>query len=170
MATLKNVSNQPIVGLRFIAVVERWTAVSRMPARVFVSPVVSVAIPPGQTVEIAPNVLTAAQVQAVAAESSGATLQLFFGLQFVRFANGYEWSITPNLSAVIAPSALNIPRLVYSRSLIDRDAGKSPVSYGACRDEQNRATSHGGRVPILNEPGRAMVCENGRWIDATSQR
>jgi beta-lactamase regulating signal transducer with metallopeptidase domain len=170
MAAIKNVSNQPIVGLRFIAAVERWTTLSRMPARVFVSPVVSVTIPPGQTVEVAPNVLTAAQVQAVAAESPGATLQLFFGLQSVRFANGYEWSISPNVSAVVGSDAANIPRPVYSRALIERDAGKSPVSYGACRDEQNRVTSHGGRVPILNEPGHAMVCDNGRWIDAASQR
>jgi beta-lactamase regulating signal transducer with metallopeptidase domain len=166
LAVIKNLSNQPVVGLRFVAVVERWSRAGRVPVKLFVSPVVSVSIPPGQTQEVAPNLLTAAQVQAVAAESPGATIQLFFGLQSVNFANRYEWSITPNPSASSSNEALNIPRPVYSRDLIARDASRPAVSYGACRDERNRATSHGGRVPILNEPGHAMVCDNGRWIEA----
>jgi beta-lactamase regulating signal transducer with metallopeptidase domain len=163
---VKNLSNQPVVGLRFVAAVERWTRVSRMPVKLFVSPVVSVSIPSGQSVEVAPNVLTAAQVQAAAAESPGAAIQLFFGLQNVSFANGYDWNITPNPSTASATDALNIQRLVYSRDLIARDANRPAVPYGACRDEHNRATSHGGRYPLINEPGHFVVCNDGRWIEA----
>ena len=170
VVTVKNLSNQPVVGLRFLAVIERWTRLSRMPVKLFVSPVVAVSIPPGQALEVAPNVLTAAQIQAAAAESAGATIQLFFGVQAVSFANGYEWTVKANPSTVTGPEALNIPRPVYSRELITRDASRPAVAYGACRDERNRATSHGGRVPILNEPGRFMVCNDGRWIDAESRQ
>src|SRR6185312_11771644 len=152
------------------AAVERWTRVSRMPVKLFVSPVVSVSIPPGQSVEVAPNVLTAAQVKALAGESPGATIQLFFALQGVSFANGYEWSITPNSSTLSGTDAFNIPRLVYSRDLIARDANKPAVPYGACRDEKNRATSHGGRFPLINEPGHFVVCNDGRWIEAGPRR
>ena len=170
LVTVKNLSNQPVVGLRFVAAVERWTRVSRMPVKLFVSPVVPVSIPAGQSVEVAPNVLTAAQVQALAGESPGATIQLFFGLQGVSFANGYEWSITANPSTLSGSDALNIPRPVYSRDLITRDGNRPAIAYGACRDEKNRATSHGGRVPILNEPGHFMVCNDGRWIEAGPPR
>jgi hypothetical protein len=172
LALVKNVSSQLVVGLRFVAAVERWTTSSRMrmPVRLFVSPVVPVSIPPGQALEVAPNLLTAAQVQALAAESPGATIQFFFGLQSVSFANRYEWSITPNPSVVSGSAALNIVRPVYKRDLIARDANQPLVPYGPCRDDQNRATSHGGRVPILNEPGHAIVCDNGRWIEAASMR
>jgi len=166
LVTVKNLSNQPVVGLRFVAAVERWTRVSRMPVKLFMSPVVPVSIPAGQSLDVAPNVLTAAQVQALAGESPGARIQLFFGLQGVSFANGYAWSITPNLSTLSGTNALNIPRPVYSRDLIARDANRPAVAYGACHDEKDRATSHGGRVPILNEPGHFMVCNDGRWIEA----
>jgi hypothetical protein len=91
-------------------------------------------------------------------------------LRSVSFANRSEWTITPNPSASTGNEALNIPRPVYSRVLMARDASRPAVAYGACRDERNRATSHGGRVPILNEPGHAMVCDNGRWIEASSRQ
>jgi beta-lactamase regulating signal transducer with metallopeptidase domain len=170
LVIVKNLSNQPVIGLRFTAAVERWTRVSRLPVKLFMSPIVAVSIPPGQSLEVAPNVLTASQVQAVAAESPGATIQLFFGLQAVSFANGYNWTTTPNPSTLSGTEALNIPRPIYSRNLIARDANRPPVAFTACRDEQNRATSHGGRVPILNEPGHFMVCNDGRWIDAGLRR
>jgi hypothetical protein len=166
LVTVKNVSNQPVVGLRFLAAVERLSRPGRMPAKLFVSPVVAVSIGPGQTLEVAPSVLTAEQVQAVAAESPGAKIQLFFGLQSVSFANQYTWSITPNPSTLSGTDALNIPRPVYSRDLIARDASRPTVPYEECRDERNRATSHGGSMPILNEPGHFVICDNGRWIDA----
>ena len=167
---VKNLSNQPVVGLRFIAGIERWTTGGRLPIRLFESPSVSVAIGPGQSVEVSPSLLTAAQVQAVASESPGARLQFFFGLKSVSFANGFEWNLTPNAQAFSGSDALNIPRPVYSRDLIARDANKPTTPYGACRDDRNRATSHGGRIPILNEPGHTMVCDNGRWIESPSGR
>jgi beta-lactamase regulating signal transducer with metallopeptidase domain len=168
LAVVKNLSNEPVVGLRFVASVERWgrTLSGRRPVRLFVSPVVVVSIPPGGTVQVSPNVLTAAQLQTIASESGDVRLQLFFGLQSVSFANGYGWSITPNSAALSGSDALNIPRPVYSRDLIARDAGRPAVPYGACRDDRNRTTSHGGMFSILNEPGHMMVCDNGRWIEA----
>ncbi len=170
MFVVKNLSNQPVVGLRFLAGIERWTTGRRLPIRLFESPVVSVVIAPGQSAEVSPRVLTAAQVQTVATESPGARLQFFFGLRSVSFANGFEWNVTANAQASSGPDALNIPKPVYSRDLITRDATRPAVPYGPCRDDRNRATSHGGRVPILHEPGHTMVCDNGRWVESQSGR
>jgi hypothetical protein len=170
MFVVKNLSNQPVVGLRFLAGIERWTTGRRLPIRLFESPVVSVVIAPGQSAEVSPRVLTAAQVQTVATESPGARLQFFFGLRSVNFANGFEWNVTANAQASSGPDALNIPKPVYSRDLITRDATRPAVPYGPCRDDRNRATSHGGRVPILHEPGHTMVCDNGRWVESQSGR
>lgn len=96
----------------------------------------------------------------------GARIEFFFGLQRVKFANGFEWRITPNPAATTGEVAFSIRGPVYSRDLIVRDANRLEVPHGACRDNRNRATSHGGLVPVLNEPGTFMQCQNGRRVES----
>jgi hypothetical protein len=126
---------------------------------------------------VSPQVLSAEQLQQVAADAGGVRIQFFFGVQRVKFANGTEWSITVNPTATSGSDAFNIRRRssstratidrpVYSRDLITRDAGAVEVPFGACRDDRNRATSHGGVMAILNEPGKFMRCQNGRWVES----
>ncbi len=77
----------------------------RPPVRLFTSDMLVVSIPPGGTATVAPQVLSAEQLQQLAADSGGARIQFFFGLQRVRFANGFEWTITPNPAAATSGTA-----------------------------------------------------------------
>jgi beta-lactamase regulating signal transducer with metallopeptidase domain len=170
--TVRNISTAPIVGVQFLAAVEQFPAMRiapRPPVRLFTSDMLPVSIPPGGTATVSPQVLSAEQLQQIVADSGGARIQFFFGLQRVRFANGFEWTTTPNPAATTGSDAFNIARPVYSRDLIVRDATSPEVAFGACRDERNRATSHGGLVPILNEPGKFVRCQNGRWVESAAR-
>jgi beta-lactamase regulating signal transducer with metallopeptidase domain len=167
--TVRNVSTQPITGVQFVAAVEQFSRGSRVPVRLFSSELLPVMIPVGGEVALSPEVVPAGQLQRVVAEAGGARVQFFFGVQRVSFANGFEWSITPNPAAATGADALNIPRLVYSRDLILRDAGIPEKPYSACRDDRNHTTSHGGAVAILNEPGMWMRCQNGRGVEAVGR-
>jgi len=93
-------------------------------------------------------------------------LQFVAALKQVGANRPVLWSITPNPAAVTGENTLNLQKLFYSRDLITRDASRSRLPFAACRDDHNASTSHGGIVPILNEPGHFMRCDNGRWIDA----
>ena len=72
----------------------------------------------------------------------------------------------PGQSDVMTLPWKRVPRPIYPRALIERDAAKTPVPFKMCVDDRGRATSHNGLVPILNEPGRMMRCADGRWVDA----
>jgi beta-lactamase regulating signal transducer with metallopeptidase domain len=167
-ATIRNVSTETIVGLQFVAAVEHQRG-PRQPVRLFVSNTITVSIPPGQSADVSPSVLTAAQLQELAASAPEGRLQYFLGLQSVEFANGFEWSVQPNAAALNGADALNIERVYLSRDLIARDANRPQVPFAPCRDERNRATSHGGLVPIVNEPGHFLRCDNGRWVESAGR-
>ena len=163
-------SAQRVVGLQFVAAVERWNERAqpmRVPVRLFASDVVPVTIAPGQTVQVPPRVLTAAQVQQVAGESADLRMQLFFGLKTVRFENGYEWRITPNPAATTGSEALNIPSPVYTRSWTRDDPTPAAPASGQWTDDRHRPYSPGALVPRGDQSGRFMRCVNGRWVEAT---
>jgi hypothetical protein len=61
-----------------------------------------------------------------------------------------------------------LQRPVCLRDLITRDASRSQISQPACLDEHDAATSHGGIVSILNEPGHFVRCENGGGLKQRS--
>lgn len=163
--TLQNVSNQPLTSVRLIAAVESRTATGVQSVRLFSSSDLPVSVAPGRSVEVAPAVPTVGQLQAVVADAPGARLQLFLALESVTFANGSSWKITPNPEARSGSEAVGIPRPVYARALIDRDASKTPSPFQPCGDDRGRGTSHGGVVAILNEPGSFMRCTDGRWLE-----
>jgi beta-lactamase regulating signal transducer with metallopeptidase domain len=168
--TLRNKSNQTLTAVRFVAAVESRTLAGMQPVRLLMSRDIPLALPPGTSVEVAADVPTAEQFEAVARELAGARLQLFLGLQSATFANGFRWEITPNASARSGSEALGILRPVYPRALIDRDAPKTPSPDKPCDDDRGRATSHGGVIPILDEPGHFMRCTDGRWVEASVSR
>jgi hypothetical protein len=162
-ATLENVSTEGIVGIRFLAVVERRSAGVSLPVRLLLTEDLPVAVGPGATVDLKAAVLTRQQIDEVARETPGARLQTFYALQTVRFANGYVWNITPNPDATSGSDAIGVPRVMLPRAFIERDAARPPVPGGQCLDDRNREYSQGAVVPILNEPGRFARCTNGRW-------
>jgi beta-lactamase regulating signal transducer with metallopeptidase domain len=163
---LQNVADQVVTSVQFTVAIETRTAAGPLPVRLFTSAAIPVSIGPGAVAEVAPGVPSAEQLQSVAREVPGASLQSFFGLNAVTFANGYRWHVNPNPDALSGPDALGIARLINPRTLIERDAAKTPVPFKWCVDDRGRATSHGGLIPILNEPGAMMRCTDGRWVDA----
>ena len=180
--TVRNVSTAPVIGVQFLAAVEQLGGfrLLRPPVRLFASKLLPVSIPPGQSAVVSPRVLSVEQLQQAAADAGGVRIQFFFGVQRVKFANGAEWSMAPDPTATSGADAFNIGRRpsrtrapadspAYSRDLITRDASAVAVAFGACRDERNRATSHGGVMAILNEPGKFMRCQNGRWVEAADR-
>jgi hypothetical protein len=185
-ASIRNTTNETVTGVRVVAAVERFGRgfFGRMPVELFVSEMLPVAIAPGETVEIAPRFVTAEDVLRLAEATPAAHLQLFFGLSAVRYANGFEWSITPNTAAragadVFGVSRPQLPRSLIDRdanqpqlprSVIDRDANRPQPSYGPCRDDRDRAYSLGATVRLIGEPGRSVRCENGRWVESVYGR
>jgi beta-lactamase regulating signal transducer with metallopeptidase domain len=164
--TMQNVTTAPVNAVRVVAAVERTTSSGPLPVKLFVSDEIPVSIAPGGTVDVTPGILTAAQIEALAQEPGVTRVQFFVGLQSVRFANGFGWSITPNPNATAGSDALALPKPSYARALIERDANRGPAANGVCTDSEGRpTTSSGGVVTILNEPGRFMRCDNGRWVE-----
>ena len=163
LASIRNTATESISGVAFTAVVEFFP---RAPVRIFTSELVPVSIAPGQTVDVVPNILTAEQLQEVAARHNG-RVQLFFGLARIRYANGFEWSaMTPNPAATSGRDALSLPRPEISRTLV-APAGTQPQKTGsACYDEQGKTYSLGAMIGIRGEPGQLAKCTNGLWVDA----
>jgi hypothetical protein len=162
-ATVRNITSEKISALRFIAVVEEIPFTS--PVRIFTSELTTVSIAPGQSAEIPVKVLSLEQLQQVAAAPPN-RVQVFFGLQAVRFANGAEWHITPNPTATYHEDALGIPRTEIPRELLATTAATSATRDSLCRDQNGRGYSQGALVPVRNEPGKFARCNNGRWEES----
>jgi hypothetical protein len=165
LATVRNTATEAISGIVFVAVVEFIP--NRAPIRIFTSDLVPVSIRPGQTADVVPNVLTAQQLQAIAARDGG-RLQLFFGLARILYANGFEWSVTPNPAATSGSEALSITRPDLPRSLLVAVGTQPRASGSACYDEQGKTYSLGAVIGIRREPGHFARCANGQWIERPS--
>lgn len=164
-ATARNLSAERITGLRFVAIVERLSFF-RTAVSLFSSEVIPVSIAPGESAEVSAQVLSPAQLQQAAAASPD-RVQVFFGLQAVRFANGADWHLTPNPAAATGREALAIPPAEIPRELLAKTTVVSPAADSLCRDQNGRAYSPGAIVPLRNEPGHVARCVNGRWEETT---
>jgi hypothetical protein len=160
--TVRNVSTVTITALRFVVVVERLPFST--PVRLFSSDRIAVSIPPGQSAQVSPNVLPGAQLQEVAA-ASGGRVQLYVGLQAVHFANGADWSITPNPAATNGRDALGMERPWIPRELLNMSPAPA-AARALCRDQRGRGYSAGALVQLRNEPGRFARCVDGRWEES----
>jgi hypothetical protein len=163
-ATARNISTERITGLRFVAIVERMPF--RNAVRLFSSDVIPVSIAPGESTEVSAQVLSPEQLQQVAAESSD-RVQVFFGLRAVKFANGAEWTLTPNPAATNEREALATPPPEIPRELLATTIAASTAAHPVCRDQNARVYSTGAVVPLRNEPGHFARCVSGRWEETT---
>lgn len=166
VATIQNVSSDRIVGLRFVAAVDRRAAAGSIPVEIFISDEIPMDLAPGQSTDVTPAVLTQERLDDLQRKWAVDVIQYFVGVQAVRFGNGFIWSMTPNPAATHADEAIVGPPKPLPRSLIARDANKAPVPFGPCKDDEGRTTSSGGLFQMLNEPGRFIQCENGRWVES----
>ena len=165
-ATVRNLTREPVVAVRFVTVIERARVRPRPPVRVFVSSPVAVILPAESETTVAMPLPTEEQLKEAAAGDG--SLQFFFGVVNVRFANGFEWQVTPNTAEVSGDKALGLPTLQLPRAVLTREAGDP--SGRVCRDEQGDVYSLGAVVPIQNEPGRFARCEAGRWVERAARR
>ena len=178
LVSIRNKSNQPISGISLVAVVEFFP---RSAVQIFTSELLPVSIAPGKTIDVVSNVLTAEQLQALAAQRAG-RMQLFFGLAKIRYANGSEWSMTPNPWAASGADALNLgrpelrlpglpavsvstPRPDLPRTMVAAPGAQPAVNRSVCYDDQSKSYSLGAVVGIRGEPGRFARCMNGQWVD-----
>ncbi len=162
-ATVRNTTNATISALRFVAIVEGMAP--RSPVRIFTSEMMPVSIAPGRSGDVAPKTISPEQLQEVAGATNG-RVQVFFGLQAVKFANGAEWQIAPNAAATNHREALGVPRAEIPRELLGTAPAAAVLPDSACRDQNGRAYSLGAVVPLRNEPGRFARCNNGRWEES----
>lgn len=162
LATIRNMATEPISGVAFAAIVEFLSP--RAPVRIFTSELVPVSIRPGQTAEVIPNVLSAEQLQEVALRHNG-RVQVFVGLTKIRYANGFEWSVTPNPDAMSGRDALSLPRPDIPRSLVVAAGTQRPANDSLCYDEQRKTYSPGAMIGIRGEPGKFARCIGGQWIE-----
>jgi beta-lactamase regulating signal transducer with metallopeptidase domain len=93
----------------------------------------------------------------------GTPKQVFIGLERVQYANGAEWTTTPNPAATTEDAALNLPPSSVPRRMIVVSPGVS--TDGVCAGADGKLTSEGGVLPVLNEPGRYARCAGGVWVD-----
>ena len=129
-ASIRNTTNHTVTGVRVVAAVERFMRSGlfrRMPVELFASDMLPVSIAPGETIEIAPRFITAEDLQRLAEAAPDAHLQLFFGLSAVRYANGFEWSITPDSAARSGSDVFKSARPWQLSTLFGRDVDRPPV-------------------------------------------
>ena len=167
LATIRNVSTEPISGVVFAVMVEFRSP--RAPVRIFTSEWRPVSIAPGESADVAPSAISAEQVRELAAQHPG-RLQLFVGLAKIRYANGYEWSVTPNPAAMSGRDALSLPQPSIPRSLVVTAASPAQPGQSACYSEDGKASSPGLIIGIRNEPGHFARCVNGQWVETTLKR
>lgn len=161
LVTVRNMATQTISGIAFAAIVE---FLPRAPVRIFTSELRPVSIAPGQTADIAPNVLSAEQLQKEAGQYNG-RVQVFFGLTKIRYANGFEWSVTPNPAAMSGRDALSLPRPDLPRSLVVVARTEPTANESLCHDEQRKEYSPGMMMGIRAEPGNFARCIGGQWVE-----
>lgn len=164
-ARLQNVTTERVVAVHFVAAVEAIGRGARGVVQLFTSNEIPVSIGPNETANVTADVLSAAQIERVARQSGTGRVQVFYSLLAASFGNGAEWHANSNREARSGSEGVGIPVPRYPRALIERDAAKPIVAYGACADDRGRATSHGGVMEILNEPGHFMRCADGRWVE-----
>jgi beta-lactamase regulating signal transducer with metallopeptidase domain len=159
-ARVKNTTTETITGLRFVAVVERFPI--RGPVRLVTPEFTSVSIGPAQTADVSAPVLSPEQLQHVP-QGPGEHVQLFFGLQAVKFANGAQWSITPNPAAENGSDALGIERSEIPRNMLATEGAAGSDQNLLCRDQAGREIAAGAIIKVRNEPGHFARCIAGRW-------
>lgn len=165
LATIRNVSTEPISGVVFAVMVEFWSP--RAPVRIFTSELRPVSIMPGQSADVAPNAISAEQLREMAAQHHPGRVQLFIGLAKIRYANGYEWSVTPNPAAMSGRDALSLPQPSIPRSLVVPAGSQVQPAGSACYSEDGKASSLGLIIGIRGEPGHFAKCVNGQWVETT---
>jgi beta-lactamase regulating signal transducer with metallopeptidase domain len=162
MATISNNTDTTIEWLQFVAVVSARAAISSSGVRLFLSSPIRVNLEVGAMAYLETGL---AEAMEHGRAQLGPDVQVMLGLKAARFADGNEWSMTPNPAARTAEEAFGFPPADIPRALIT--AHRSGSSGSLCYDEERGEFSQGAVVSVRNEPGRFARCVDGAWIDHT---
>jgi len=162
-AVLQNDNDVAVTEITFVGVVSSRSG-RRGEVAILTSEPVPVSIPAGGSATVPIGLVSPEDAYA----AKEGPIQVMCGLQRVRFANGAEWSVTPNPAARDEQDALGLPRARIPRSLVvqgRRDDGE--VGSRFCLDDRQRVYSPGAVVEIQREPGRLAQCIEGEWVETT---
>ena len=151
---VRNVSEQRVTGLRFVAVVPDPRRAS--PVRIVESEMVPTSLEPGQSAELRISLLPTESLAGRHAQPTLALVQ-------ARFDDGDIWAVTPDRQAREAEEALYLERASVAPALI---GANPPVMSqdGACRDHRGLAYSPGAVVPVLGSQSEWARCDEGTWV------
>jgi beta-lactamase regulating signal transducer with metallopeptidase domain len=155
---LRNVTDEVLIGVRFVAVVQRFPLTQ--PIEIVTSDFVPTQILPQTDVDL--GAVAFPELRKVT--MSGGRMQVFFSIQEARFANNVVWKIVPNPAARTPREALGFEEIALTRAFLTSQAALPPNPQAAlCYDQNGKSFSSGAIVRILNEPGRTAVCRTNRW-------
>jgi hypothetical protein len=163
-ATIMNVGNRTIVGLSYVALVER---LSRQPVQPLDHDFGAMTLGPAQTIELSAPWLNAAELDQLLANSPG-HLQMFLTPSRIRFADGTEWRQSLDLTATDHMTAIGLPTPQVPRALVGVPASATAGNQ-LCRDDRGRGYSPGAMVVIRDEPNSFARCVKGQWVEVTPQ-
>jgi len=163
-ATIMNVGNRTIVGLSYVALVERLT---RQPVQPLDHDFGAMTLGPAQTIELSASWLNAAELDRLLASASG-HLQIFLAPSRIRFADGTEWKQSLDLTATDHMTAMGRPTPQVPRALVGAPASATTGNQ-LCRDDLGRGYSPGAMVVIRDEPNSFARCVKGQWVEVTPQ-
>jgi TonB family protein len=154
---LKNVADVAVTSVDVIAFVGGRPAAVPPQAR---GVQVDVLIEPGNSTTVALHLLDRPQL-AEMRSAIGEPRQAFIGLTSVRFANGAQWTATPNAAGRTLEEIFGLPPAQVARQLV----GVPSESNWLCYDQDRGEYSPGAVVPVRDEPGRYVECDKGLWRD-----
>jgi beta-lactamase regulating signal transducer with metallopeptidase domain len=162
-AVLHNDNDVPVTAVTFVGVVSSRGGLGSEVAIITGDPV-TVSIPARGSATVPIGLLSPEQAEA----AKDGPIQVMCGIERVRFANGAEWSVTPNPAATTTEEALGFPNSRIPRALVI-SGGKDDGQLGSrlCRDDRQQTYSPGAIVEIQHEPGRLARCVDGEWVETT---
>ncbi len=163
---VRNISEEPITSVTFLAVVEFFLSElrpsERPPVVIVESEPVIVSLAPGRAADLTIHFLS--HQEALALQGKG-RVRAHLAVASARRGDGTEWSFTPRRDARSVDEALFLKGTAFvTRSLIESTAPVA-ASRWTCSDDRGYESSFGAIVPILGED-RFARCTNGVWLDA----
>lgn len=157
---VRNVSEDRVTGLRFVAVMPDPLRAS--PVRIVESEMIATSLEPGQASELQLDLLP---LEALGAGPQRA--QPMLGLIEARFADEDGWSVRLDGDARDAEAALYLEKPSVAKALV----GAPPPAGsrdGVCRDHRGMPYSQGALVPVLGEASSFARCDKSAWMPAAN--
>jgi beta-lactamase regulating signal transducer with metallopeptidase domain len=165
---VRNTSEQRVVAVTFLGVVERDPRVNPTPGPAILvkADPVATGLDPGQAGELSLAFLPVSQLLEWT-RTRETHAQAMLAVLDVEFADGDHWAVTPRAGARNAMEALHMPKFFVSRARVVAAGSQSQQGSGrSCRDDLGLENSTGALVRIAEsegDPGGWARCDHGVW-------